>query len=460
MPEATASSTPYWMIGLSTSGSISLGCALVAGRNRVPRPAAGKTALRTIGTRSHRSRIDVPRNDTNGRRGTHARSGLRPRSHRGRSAPACAIAASIPTRRSRRSRTLETARRRADSRSRRTEARAEHVGRRDRARQAAGAGHRPPFRKPTARAASRSSSSASQLDAIEHQRTQPLLDAAEPAARERAGRQERRPTTSRCGASASRARSTSSRRRTGTSARRSASSTSSAARKIAGARFSVLSGAGARLVARADQLHARPPHARARLPRGRAAVPRQHARRCTGTGQPAEVRGRTCSRSPATGTSTSIPTAEVPLTNLHRGEILDGRELPIRYTAYTPCFRSEAGSYGAGRARPDPPAPVRQGRARQARRRRSSRYDELEALTANAEEVLKRLELPYRTVLLCTGDMGFAVGEDLRHRGLAAEPEDVPRDLVLQQHRGVPGAPREHQVPRRRHAARRSSCTR
>ena len=70
-------------------------------------------------------------------------------------------------------------------------------------------------------------------------------------------------------------------------------------------------------------------------------------------------------------------------------------------------------------------------------------------------EVLKRLELPYRTMLLCTGDMGFAAGEDLRHRSVAAEPEDVSRDLVVQQHGGVPGAAREHQVPRRRHGRRR-----
>ena len=135
-------------------------------------------------------------------------------------------------------------------------------------------------------------------------------------------------------------------------------------RKMSGARFTVLSGAGARLVARADQLHARPAHARARL----------HAR---------SSRRSSSTRAALRGTGNLpkfeqdlfkiagdwdlylIPTAEVPLTNLHRGEILDGRELPIRYTAYTPCFRSEAGSYGAGRARPDPPAPVRQGRARE-----------------------------------------------------------------------------------------------
>ena len=102
-----------------------------------------------------------------------------------------------------------------------------------------------------------------------------------------------------------------------------------------------------------------------------------------------------------------IPTAEVPLTNLHRGEILDGRTLPLRYTAYTPCFRSEAGSYGA-----DVRGLIRQHQFDKVELVKFSHpdhsYDELEALTRNAEEVLKRLELPYRTMLLCTGDMGFA----------------------------------------------------
>jgi seryl-tRNA synthetase len=102
-----------------------------------------------------------------------------------------------------------------------------------------------------------------------------------------------------------------------------------------------------------------------------------------------------------------IPTAEVPLTNLHRGEILDGRELPIRYTAYTPCFRSEAGSYGQ-----DVRGLIRQHQFDKVELVKlttpDQSYDELESLTANAEEVLKRLELPYRTMLLCTGDMGFA----------------------------------------------------
>ena len=102
-----------------------------------------------------------------------------------------------------------------------------------------------------------------------------------------------------------------------------------------------------------------------------------------------------------------VPTAEVPLTNMHRGEILDGRDLPIRYTAYTPCFRSEAGSYGA-----DVRGLIRQHQFDKVELMVFSppgkSYDELERLTSNAEEVLNRLELPYRRVLLCSGDMGFA----------------------------------------------------
>ncbi len=102
-----------------------------------------------------------------------------------------------------------------------------------------------------------------------------------------------------------------------------------------------------------------------------------------------------------------VPTAEVPLTNMHRGEIVDGRHLPIRYTAYTPCFRSEAGSYGS-----DVRGLIRQHQFDKvelmAFTTPDRSYDELERLTSNAEEVLQRLELPYRTMLLCTGDMGFA----------------------------------------------------
>ena len=101
-----------------------------------------------------------------------------------------------------------------------------------------------------------------------------------------------------------------------------------------------------------------------------------------------------------------IPTAEVPVTNLYRGEILDGRLLPIKYTSYTPCFRSEAGSYGA-----DVRGLIRQHQFDKVELVKfttpDQSYAELEALTANAEEVLRRLELPYRTMALCTGDMGF-----------------------------------------------------
>jgi len=105
-----------------------------------------------------------------------------------------------------------------------------------------------------------------------------------------------------------------------------------------------------------------------------------------------------------------IPTAEVPLTNLHRGEILDGRTLPLRYTAFTPCFRSEAGSYGA-----DVRGLIRQHQFDKVElvtfTAPEHSYDELEALTRNAETVLRRLGLPYRTVALCTGDLGFAAAK-------------------------------------------------
>ena len=105
-----------------------------------------------------------------------------------------------------------------------------------------------------------------------------------------------------------------------------------------------------------------------------------------------------------------IPTAEVPLCNLHRGEILDGGFLPARYVAYTPCFRSEAGSYGK-----DVRGLIRQHQFDKvelvafATPERS--WELHEELTRHAEEVLKRLDLPYRTVLLCTGDMGFAASK-------------------------------------------------
>ena len=102
-----------------------------------------------------------------------------------------------------------------------------------------------------------------------------------------------------------------------------------------------------------------------------------------------------------------IPTAEVPLTNLHREEILDGRQLPLKYTAYTPCFRSEAGSYGA-----DVRGLIRQHQFDKVELVKfttpEQSHEELEKLTRDAETILEKLGLAYRRVLLCTGDMGFA----------------------------------------------------
>ena len=102
-----------------------------------------------------------------------------------------------------------------------------------------------------------------------------------------------------------------------------------------------------------------------------------------------------------------IPTAEVPVTNLYRDEVLDGSRLPISLTAYTPCFRSEAGSYGK-----DVRGIIRQHQFQKVELVKFARpeqsYDELEKLTHDAEEVLQKLGLHYRVVALSTGDMGFS----------------------------------------------------
>jgi len=177
------------------------------------------------------------------------------------------------------------------------------------------------------------------------------------------------------------------------------------AARIAGARFSVLSGAGARL-SRALinfmlDLHTREHGYREIEPPFLA-----NGAALTATGNLPKFEADLF-KIAGDWDLYLIPTAEVPLTNLHRGEILDGRELPIRYTAYTPCFRSEAGSYGQ-----DVRGLIRQHQFDKVELVKlttpEQSHDELEALTANAEEVLKRLELPYRTMLLCTGDLGFA----------------------------------------------------
>ncbi|MFQ5442320.1 MAG: serine--tRNA ligase [Thermodesulfobacteriota bacterium] len=105
-----------------------------------------------------------------------------------------------------------------------------------------------------------------------------------------------------------------------------------------------------------------------------------------------------------------IPTAEVPVTNMHAEEILDEATLPVSYTAYTPCFRKEAGSYGK-----DVKGLIRQHQFNKVELVKfaapETSYDELEKLTTDAEEVLKRLGLPYRVVSLCTGDLGFSAAK-------------------------------------------------
>jgi seryl-tRNA synthetase len=105
-----------------------------------------------------------------------------------------------------------------------------------------------------------------------------------------------------------------------------------------------------------------------------------------------------------------VPTAEVPLTNLHRDEILSEKDLPLSYTAYTPCFRSEAGSYGR-----DVRGLIRQHQFDKVELVKITRpedsYEALEQLTRDAERVLQLLGLPYRTVTLSTGDMGFAAAK-------------------------------------------------
>ena len=175
--------------------------------------------------------------------------------------------------------------------------------------------------------------------------------------------------------------------------------------KISGARFTVLSGAGARLeralINFMLDLHTTEHGYREMEPPFMV-----NAASLTGTGNLPKFE-QDLFKIAGDWDLYMIPTAEVPLTNLHRGEIIDGRELPIKYTAYTPCFRSEAGSYGQ-----DVRGLIRQHQFDKVELVKfttpEQSHAELESLVANAEEVLKRLELPFRTILLCTGDMGFA----------------------------------------------------
>jgi seryl-tRNA synthetase len=179
------------------------------------------------------------------------------------------------------------------------------------------------------------------------------------------------------------------------------------AAKIAGARFAVLSGAGARLeralINYMLDLHTAEHGYREVLPPfmvNRAAM--------TGTGQLPKFEEDLFRLRDED--YFLIPTAEVPVTNLHREEILSEAALPTRYTAYTPCFRREAGSYGK-----DTRGLIRLHQFNKvelvAFTRPEHSYEELERLTGHAEAVLQRLGLHHRVMTLCTGDMGFAAAK-------------------------------------------------
>jgi seryl-tRNA synthetase len=179
------------------------------------------------------------------------------------------------------------------------------------------------------------------------------------------------------------------------------------AAKIAGARFSVMTGAGARLE--------------------RALINYMLDRHTTQHGYREVIPPLMVNRASMTGTGQLpkfeedlfrmkdedyflIPTAEVPVTNLHREEILGGDRLPLRYTAYTPCFRREAGSYGK-----DTRGLIRLHQFNKVElvvfTTPDRSYEELEQLTGHAESILQGLNLPYRVISLCTGDMGFSAAK-------------------------------------------------
>jgi seryl-tRNA synthetase len=180
------------------------------------------------------------------------------------------------------------------------------------------------------------------------------------------------------------------------------------ATKIAGARFSILSGAGARL-SRALINFMLDLHTREHAYREIEPPFMVNSSALIGTGQLPKFE-QDLFKIAGEWDLYMVPTAEVPLTNIHRGEILDGRDLPIRFTAYTPCFRSEAGSYGK-----DVRGIYRQHQFDKVELVKlttpEQSYAELESLTANAEEVLKRLDLPFRTVEHCTGDLSYAAAK-------------------------------------------------
>ncbi|MCI0489650.1 MAG: serine--tRNA ligase [Blastocatellia bacterium] len=180
------------------------------------------------------------------------------------------------------------------------------------------------------------------------------------------------------------------------------------AAKIAGARFAILAGAGARLeralINFCLDMHTRRHGYREVLPPFIV-----NANPLFGTGQLPKFEEDLFKLTDERGLYL-VPTAEVPLTNIYSDEILDGAELPIKMTAYTPCFRSEAGSYGK-----DTRGLIRQHQFDKVELVKITRpeesYQELESLTSDAEAVLESLGLPFRTVILSTGDMGFAAAK-------------------------------------------------
>jgi seryl-tRNA synthetase len=181
------------------------------------------------------------------------------------------------------------------------------------------------------------------------------------------------------------------------------------AAKVSGARFAVLWDQGARLERALIQfmldLHTRERGYREVIPPYLVT-----AETLVGTGQLPKFESDLFKTRAGDRDLYLIPTAEVPVTNLHRDEILEAAELPRKYVSFTPCFRSEAGSYGK-----DVRGLIRQHQFHKVEMVKLTTPEtsmaELESMVTDAEEVLKRLELPYRVVVLSTGDMGFAAAK-------------------------------------------------
>ena len=181
------------------------------------------------------------------------------------------------------------------------------------------------------------------------------------------------------------------------------------AAKVSGARFAVYWDLGARLERALIQfmldLHTRERGYREVIPPYLVT-----AETLIGTGQLPKFEGDLFKTRAGDRDLYLIPTAEVPLTCLHRDEILEAEQLPLKYVAFTPCFRSEAGSYGK-----DVRGLIRQHQFHKVELVKlttpQTSVDELESMVTDAEEVLKRLGLPYRVVVLATGDMGFAAAK-------------------------------------------------